>query len=77
MIGGLDDAIMVAKQLANIQEETTIQLIYYPKSQSYFNQLFSRISFISETLINPIEKLEKSLLEIQMKPLALMPFSIQ
>jgi protease-4 len=77
MIGGLDDAIEVAKDLADIEDETTIQLIYYPKRQSYFNQLFSRISFISKTVINPIEQLEKHLLELQMKPLMLMPFSLQ
>jgi protease-4 len=77
MIGGLDEAIDVAKILAGIEDETTIRLIYYPKSQSYFNQLFTRISVLSKFVINPIDQLEKYLQEIQMQPLLTMPFTIR
>lgn len=77
MIGGLDEAIDVAKNLAGIEDETTIRLIYYPKSRSFFNQLFSRIYIFSKFVINPIDQLEEYLQEIQMRPLLLMPFSLR
>jgi protease-4 len=77
MIGGLDEAIDVAKDLAGIEDETTIRLIYFPKSRSFFSQLFSRIYVFSKFVINPIDQLEEYLQEIQMRPLLLMPFTLR
>jgi protease-4 len=77
MIGGLDEAIDVAKQLAGIDVETPVHLIHYPKSRSFFNQLFSRFSAFSKFISNPVDQLEEYLQELQMRPLFLMPFTIR
>jgi protease-4 len=77
MIGGLDEAVDVAKDLAGIDENQTIRLIYYPKSRSVFNQYFNLISMLSEVAQNPINRIEVYLQEFQMQPLMLMPFTLQ
>jgi len=74
MIGGLDEAVDIAKDLADIEDETSIRLIYFPKGRSFINQLFSRFSIISNITVNPIGHLEDYLWKLQMKPLMLMPF---
>jgi len=77
MLGGLDEAINIAKQMANIEEETSVRLIYYPKRQSFFNQLFNRFTILSKFLTNPVYQLENYIQEIQTRPLLLMPFTIR
>lgn len=76
-IGGLDEAVEIAKDMAKIEHQTSVRLIYYPKSRSLFNQLFSRFSINSKLLTNPLEQLEEYFQEIQIKPLFLMPYTIQ
>jgi protease-4 len=76
IIGGLDEAINIAKHMANIEDETSVRLIYYPKSRSFFNQLFNRFTIYSKFFTNPVVQLEEFLHEIQNKPLFLMPFTI-
>jgi hypothetical protein len=73
----VDEAVDVAKDLAGIDENQTVRLIYYPKSRSVFNQYFSLISMLSEVTLNPISQIETYLQEIQMQPLMLMPFTLQ
>jgi protease-4 len=77
MIGGFDDAVDVAKYLAGIADDESVRLIYYPKSRSVWNRYFRLFSFLSEVTLNPIDHVEKYLSEIQLRPLMLMPFSIQ
>jgi protease-4 len=76
MIGGMDEAIKVAKLLAGIEVDANIKLIYYPRSRSILDQYLSRILIFSNVFNNPLDQLEKSLEEIQMKPLMLMPFTV-
>jgi len=77
MIGGLDEAIDVAKDLAGIDDETAVRLIYYPKRKSFFNQMFSIISVFSDFVVNPIDQLESYFQKMQLRPLLLMPFTIR
>jgi protease-4 len=77
MIGGLDEAIDVAKELAGIDLDQTVRLIYYPRSRSVFSQYFKRISLATEMFVNPIRRLELYLHELQMQPLMLMPFNLK
>jgi len=77
MIGGLDEAVDIAKDLADIEDETSIRLIYFPKGRSFINQLFSRFSIISNITVNPVGHLEDYLWKLQMKPLMLMPFVLR
>jgi protease-4 len=77
MIGGFDEAVDVAKDLAGIDENQTVRLIYYPKSRSVFNQYFSLISVLTKIVQNPITQIESYLQELQMQPLMLMPFTLQ
>ena len=76
MIGGLDEAINIAKQMANIEDETSVRLIYYPKKRSFFNQLFNRFTILSKFISNPMYQLENYIQELQSRPLLLMPFTI-
>jgi protease-4 len=73
-LGGMDKAITIARQMADIQDSENIELIYYPKSRSVINQYFSRISIFTSFFNNPIERFEHYLSEIHMQPLSLMPF---
>jgi protease-4 len=77
MIGGLDEAIDVAKQLAGIEADQVVRLIYFPRSRSVFSQYFKRISLMTEMFVNPINQLESYLQELQMQPLMLMPFNLK
>lgn len=77
MIGGMDEAVEVAKDLAGIEADQTIRLVYYPRSRSVFNRYFSLISLLSEVTLNPTKQIDEYLQEIQLRPLMLMPFTIQ
>jgi protease-4 len=77
LIGGLDDAINVAKELAGIDADKSVQLINFPRSRSFFSQMVNRISVMSEFTSNPVYHLESYLGELQMRPLAIMPFILQ
>jgi protease-4 len=76
IIGGLDEAILIAKHMANIEDETSVRLIYYPKRRSFFNQLFNRFTILSGFIKNPVYQLENYIQEIQIRSLLLMPFTI-
>jgi len=76
LIGGLDEAIETAKELANIDNNIDVRLVYYPRSSSFLTQFLRNISLTSETIINPLQQLENYLMEIQTFPLAIMPFFI-
>jgi protease-4 len=77
MIGGMDEAVDIAKDLAGIEDETSVRLMYFPKSRSFINQLFNRFSIISNFTLNPVGQLENYLWKLQMKPLMLMPFILR
>jgi protease-4 len=74
MIGGLDEAIDIAKELAGIDDAASVRLVYFPKSRSFLNQLFSRISFFTKFAANPVGELEVYFQELQSRPLSLIPF---
>ncbi len=76
LIGGLGEAVKVAKELADIDPSTTIRLIYYPKSRSLFRQYFGNIITIKNIIENPITQIENYIKEYNMQPLALMPFTL-
>ncbi len=76
IIGGMDEAIEVAKHLADIEASANIQLIYYPRSRSFFDQFFKRISVFNTLIENPLSPIERYLNEIQLQPLMLMPFTM-
>jgi len=76
LTGGLDEAVNVAKNLADIDPEVAVRLIYYPKSRSLFNQYLGSIIKIKKTIENPISQLENYIKEFSMQPLALMPFQL-
>ena len=73
-LGSMDDAISLAKKLAEIDSTADVRLIYYPKKKSFLGQLVRTVSHLKSPFINPVARLESYLSEIQGKPLALMPF---
>jgi protease-4 len=76
LIGGLDEAIVAAKDLADINPSTTVRLIYFPRSRSLINQYLGGFIRLRKTLENPVLQMEEYLKKFNMKPLVLMPFSI-
>jgi hypothetical protein len=76
MLGGLDDAIRIAKLKAGIDEMADVRLIYFPRSRSFLGQFFRRISMYSRWVMSPFDQFESTLDYLQMQPLALMPFII-
>jgi protease-4 len=76
IIGGMDEAIEVAKHLADIEDSADIQLIFYPRSRSFLDQFFNRVSVFNTLIENPFDQIEQYLKEIQLQPLMLMPFKM-
>ena len=76
MIGGFDEAIAAAKDLADIDPSTSAKLIYYPRSRSLFNQYLGSFINLKNSIENPISHLENYVREYNMQPLALMPFML-
>ncbi|NOG45677.1 MAG: signal peptide peptidase SppA [Calditrichaeota bacterium] len=74
--GSFYDAIDLAKKMAQIDEEESVRLSYYPKEKDFFTELYSMVSM--NTSFNSIlQQTETTLLtRFQNQPLALMPFLI-
>jgi len=77
LIGGLDEAVDIAKELAGIDKETNIRLMYYPRSRSFLGRYLSSISFLNRIYNHPLAELENYIRELNRKPLLLMPFHIE
>ncbi len=75
-IGGLDEAILIAKKMAGIKAETRVQISVYPKSRSLFSQIFRTLTLSSQLLTNPVQQLEQYCQKLQARPLYLMPYLI-
>ncbi len=76
LIGGLDEAIVAAKNLADIDPSVAIRLIYYPRSRSLLNQYLGSFVRLKNSIENPVLQLENYIREYNMRPLALMPFML-
>jgi protease-4 len=73
--GSFYDAIVLAKKMANIDEDESIRLSYYPREKDFFTELYSMIS-IHTSYKNLIQIENNFISKFQNKPLALMPFLI-
>ena len=75
--GDFYTAVEAAKKMAGIDSSESVRLVYYPKSKSFWGELFSSINATRHGLNQyRIEYLINYLNQIQNKPLALMPFLI-
>jgi protease-4 len=77
IIGGLDEAIEIAKELAEIDKRENVRLLYYPKRKSFLTQLLRTISVSTEVLRNPLRQLRNHLQELHSVPLMIIPFSLE
>jgi protease-4 len=77
IIGGLDEAIEIAKELAEIDKSENVRLLYYPKRKSFLTQLLRTISVSTEVLRNPLRQLRNHLQELHSVPLMIIPFSLE
>ncbi|HID40023.1 MAG TPA: signal peptide peptidase SppA [Calditrichaeota bacterium] len=79
--GHFYDAVKAAKKLANIPEEESVRLVYYPRKKSLLTDFLSaietRFKMMRDLKLNHIQKLAEYLQHIQNKPLALMPFRLE
>lgn len=69
-IGGLDDAITVAKTMAGLEPDMDVRLIYYPKAVSFMNSIRRNVGFIYD----PLTATENYFRKIQVQSMALLPF---
>ncbi len=67
VIGGLDKAIEIAKEMAGIEKLKDPQLLYYPRSKSFFKSITRNLNLLE----NPIEETEKFFKGLQIHPLRL------
>lgn len=72
-IGGMDEAISLAKQLSGIPEDEDPDLLVYPRSSTYFRQMLGYIHAMKHGQ-NWLEVLKFRL--INSKPLALLPYHV-
>jgi protease-4 len=75
--GDFYDAVDTAQKMAGIDSSESVRLVYYPKSKSFWGEIFSNISVKWAQLDRyRVEYLINYFSQIQNKPLALMPFLI-
>ena len=75
--GDFYDAVETAQKMAGIDSSESVRLVYYPKSKSFWGEIFSNISVKWAQLDRyRVEYLINYFNQIQNKPLALMPFLI-
>ena len=75
-LGGLDEAIRIARKMAGIKEGTKVMISVYPKSRSLLNQIFKTLTLASQAMKNPIDQLEMYCQKLQGQPLYLLPYVI-
>ena len=70
------NAVVMAKKMANIDDEESVRLSYYPKKKDFFTELYNMIA-ISSSYRNIFAQTESNFIsKFQNRPLALMPFLI-
>ena len=69
------DAVNAAKTMTGIDSLESVRLVYYPREKSLFSEIFSTFSKMTSPS-NPLSQLETILLNMQNKPLAMLPFKI-
>ncbi len=79
--GHFYDAVTAAKTLAGIPADESVRLVYYPRRKSLLSDMLSSVQAGLQAAgvlrSNPLQKLESFLMQIQNKPLALMPFRLE
>jgi protease-4 len=75
-LGGLDMAIKIAKEKADIATDVDIHLILYPKRKSFLNSIFRYIAILHKSPLEDVRRLERCIENIQSRVLAIMPFRI-
>jgi protease-4 len=75
-LGGLDEAIRIAKKMAGIKAGARVQISVYPKSKSLLNQIFRFLTQTSQVMKNPLGELENYCQKLQTRPLYLLPYVI-
>ncbi len=74
MVGGMDKAIELAKHMAGIAEDP--KLVIYPRKKSFVTKLLKNITYGSENNVVMWEKIQHIIKEIELRPLALLPFQL-
>ena len=67
-------AVEAARKMAKIDSSESLRLVYYPREKSLLNELMSNASILTQH--NLMENIGHYLMQIQNRPLALLPFSI-
>jgi protease-4 len=79
--GGFYDAVRIAAEAAGIDSSESVRLVYYPRKKSFFKRFLSsvqvKLGLFQLSIPQTLEKFEKTLMRIQNKPMALMPFRIE
>ena len=76
-LGGLDDAIEIAKKMSGIDPDRDVRLVCYPKKRSFITKILKYISVDEQNLIYQFKKIESNINMFQSKPLTLMPFILE
>ncbi len=74
--GSFYDAISLAKKMANIDDEESVRLSYYPRKKDFFTELYGMISVGSDYKKMIMQTESAFISKFQNQPLALMPFLI-
>jgi protease-4 len=72
--GGLEEAILVAKNMAGIKPDEKVHLIVYPKSRSVLNEVMRGLFVSARAISNPVQEIDLYVKKIQGRSLYLLPF---
>jgi len=72
--GGMTTAIKIAAEKAGITEDP--KLMVYPRKKSIFTQILQNIYYQNINQISMLEKVQNLIKEIELQPLALLPFGL-
>lgn len=71
-VGGMDTAIELAKQMTGISEDPG--LVIYPRKKSIITKFLKNITYSSKNSLIMWEKIQQTIKEFELQPLALLPF---
>ncbi len=67
-------AVDAARKMAHIDSSESVRLVYYPREKSLLNELMNSASILVQN--NIVKQLRQYIMQIQNRPLALLPFTI-
>jgi protease-4 len=75
-LGGLQEAIDIARKMTGLDEQEDVNLVIYPRRKSLFGSFFRYLSVLQKDPLSRIGLIETYFRKLQLQPLTMMPYQI-